>query len=65
MYVHVQNVLQVIVAYSQIYLSWLTGLRLLIEGNVITLRPSLIISKAECDFVVDTIRRAIINELAK
>lgn len=33
----------------------------LIEGNVITLRPSLVINKEEADFIVDTIEKAIIN----
>ena len=36
----------------------------LIEGNVITLRPSLIIGQEECDFIADTLRKAIQNELA-
>jgi 4-aminobutyrate aminotransferase len=34
----------------------------LIEGNVITLRPSLVISKDECDFMLGTIEEAMTEE---
>jgi 4-aminobutyrate aminotransferase len=34
----------------------------IIEGNVITLRPSLILTQEQCDFVVDTIEDALCKE---
>ena len=31
----------------------------IIEGNVITLRPSLILTQEQCDFIIDTIEDAL------
>ncbi len=35
----------------------------IIEGNIITLRPSLVLSKDDCDFIIQTIKTAILKEL--
>jgi len=34
----------------------------IIEGNVITLRPSLILTQDQCDFIIDTIEEALREE---
>lgn len=33
----------------------------IIEGNIITMRPSLVISKDDCDFIIESLSNALHN----